>query len=88
MTIGQIGHQSSTGESGPIDIFVIETFIPHPFGKCASIGGETGNTNAEMVVNFEYFLLMSREFRNGAFECADDGVGGGSEGDAGRALFH
>jgi hypothetical protein len=37
---------------------MIETFIPHPFGKCARIGGKTGNTNAKMVVDFEYFLLM------------------------------
>ncbi len=67
---------------------MIETFIPHPFGKCASIGGKAGDADAEMVVDFEYFLLVGGEFRDGPFECADDGVGGGAEGDAGGPLFY
>lgn len=67
---------------------MIETFIPHPFGKCACIGGKAGDANAKVVVDFEYFLLVGGEFRDGAFECADDGVGGGTEGDAGGALFY
>ncbi len=87
MSIGQFGGQSAGGHGRAVDVLVIETFVSHPLGQCASVGGESGNANAEMIVNFENFLLMTGEFRDASFECTEDGVGGGSQGDAGGALL-
>lgn len=87
MPIGQIGRQSTGGHTRAVDVFVIEAFVPHPFGQGARVGGESRDADAEMIVDFENFLLMAGEFRDGTFERPEDGVRGGAEGDAGRSLF-
>lgn len=87
MSIGQIGGQASRGHRRAVDVLVVEALVAHPFGERPGIGGEAGNADPEVVVDFENFLLMTREFGDGTFERAEDRVGGGSEGDAGRSLF-
>lgn len=66
---------------------MIETFIPHPFGQRPRIGCQTSNSDGDVIVNFEDFLLVGGQFVHGAFECAEDGVGVGAQADAGGSLF-
>mmetsp|Transcript_32538 Transcript_32538/g.68747 ORF Transcript_32538/g.68747 Transcript_32538/m.68747 type:complete len:221 (-) Transcript_32538:94-756(-) len=87
MPIGQICGEASGGHGRAVDVLVIEALVAHPFGEGAGVGGEAGDADAEVIVDFEDFLLVRGEFGDGALEGADDGVGGGAEGDAGGALF-
>mmetsp|Transcript_9986 Transcript_9986/g.18569 ORF Transcript_9986/g.18569 Transcript_9986/m.18569 type:complete len:202 (+) Transcript_9986:471-1076(+) len=87
MPIRQIRHQPPGGQGRPVHVLVIQTLVPHPLGQSPRIGRETGDADADVVVDVEDLLLVGGEFGDGAFEGADDGVGGGAEGDAGGALF-
>ncbi len=87
MSIGQIGGESAGGHGRAVDVLVIEAFVSHPLGQRASVGGESGDADAEMVVDFENFLLVAGEFRDASLQRAEDGVGGGAQGDAGGALL-
>lgn len=66
---------------------MIETFVPHPLGEGTSVGGKACNADSDVVVDFEEFFLVGREFGDGPFEGSEDRVGGGSEADACGSLF-
>jgi len=46
---------------------VIETFISHVFGEGARVSGETGNADANVVVDGEDLFLVGGQFGDGAF---------------------
>jgi len=46
---------------------VIETFISHVFGEGARVGSETGNADANVVVDGEDLFLVRGQFGDGTF---------------------
>jgi len=66
---------------------MVEALVAHPLRDGTRIGGEAGDSDPDVVVDLEQFFLVGGEFGDGAFEGAEDGVGGGAESDAGGALF-
>ena len=73
--VGQISHNDRGCDGSSIDVFVIEAFVAHVLGQGTSIRRQTGNPHANVVVDFEKFLLVAREFADGTLECSQDNVG-------------
>jgi hypothetical protein len=37
---------------------MIQTFVAHPLGQCPGISGQSGNSDGDVVIDFEAFLLV------------------------------
>ena len=75
MLVGQIAHDDRGRDGSSIDIFVVEAFVAHVLGQGTSIRRQTGNPHANVIVDFEKFLLVTRELTDGTLECSQDNVG-------------
>ena len=72
----------------PVDILVVEAFVPHPLGERTRISGQAGDGDSHVVINLHYLLLVRGHLVNGALQRANDGVVGRTKPNAGRPLLY
>ena len=61
VTVGEVGREPAGGHGRPVHILVIEALVPHPLRERPGVGGESGDADAEVVVDLEYLLLVGRQ---------------------------
>lgn len=65
----------------------MKTLGAHPLGQRPSVCRESSDSYGNVRIDANNFLLMRREFGDGAFECSNDGVSGGAKTDACGSLL-
>lgn len=86
--IGELNNKSADGKGRFVGVVVVDTFGSHVSGENTAVGGETGNGDADVVINLEDLLLVGRELGIGLVDAGQHNVGLGSEPYRRRALLH
>lgn len=67
---------------------MVDALVAEEAGEDAAVGGEAGERDPGVVGDAEDLALVGGELVGGLVGGGEDGVGGGAEADAGRALLH
>ena len=86
--IGELDDQSPNRKWRLICKAVVNTLVPHVPREDASVSGEAGDGDADVVVDFEDLLLVRRQLGVSLVNASQDHVSLRSEPDRRRALFH
>ena len=54
----QLSDESFGFDRRAISVLVRETLVSHEFADKSRVGSESGYTNSDVAIDFEYFLLM------------------------------